>query len=284
MEVHPANNRERAFAVGICLLAFVVTATAVGTITDMMIQLQNLKKEKAMQESFLRSYLRNHSISAGLTVRVKLHVQSRVEEDKRLEAETKVLTKLPKNILMDLHNEARMPILVTHILFHGLRREHPRAVRQVCSDAVTSTTYQMHEPVFSCGDACSCMLFAEAGNLLYHFDDKAIQHSQGTAPPEGASTHTKLKKGEWICEIALWMGWENLGDLSATRRSVVLSLDATQLAEVLSEFDKAFSGAVMYGKHFLSNAESSDFVSDLGGAQDHLEAAGPWHSAGGSKE
>merc|ERR1711957_988095 len=108
--------------------------------------------------------------------------------------------------------------------------------------------------VFSIGDACSCMLFIDHGFLDYELDDKAFFTQNNTSSrfvrPGSCMSQTSskrssrcptfledlgsatLKRTDWLCEIALFTTWQNVGNLQALSSSLLLSVDGTALAKV----------------------------------------------------
>merc|ERR1712113_675700 len=55
-----------------------------------------------------------------------------------------------------------------------------------------------------------------------------------------------VKRGQWVCEAAIWAVWENVGELISITEVVMLCVDATQLAKVLKEYEKAFVDTSLY--------------------------------------
>lgn len=149
-----------------CIFGLIAMSVVIASVTNTMIELGSLKRERVEQIRQLLAYLRRHHVSPSLAMRVKVHFQAQLTQHQH-EREPPVIRLLPKQILMDLLHEIRSPIITAHPLLHDLSTEFPRVVTRLCSEAVRPVLVQEEEVVFARGDSCMRMLFVERGILSY---------------------------------------------------------------------------------------------------------------------
>merc|ERR1712070_253626 len=65
---------ERAYAVGTVVFALIILASFVSTLTNMILQLQQLREERTGMQRAVRSYLCDKNISLELSLRVRKYI------------------------------------------------------------------------------------------------------------------------------------------------------------------------------------------------------------------
>mmetsp|Transcript_103178 Transcript_103178/g.160872 ORF Transcript_103178/g.160872 Transcript_103178/m.160872 type:complete len:148 (+) Transcript_103178:2-445(+) len=114
---------------------------------------------------------------------------------------------------------------------------------------------------FAKGDACSRMFFVVEGLLVYKWSKKSPRRSQ--RPPREWDVRALtsatclledeelLKPKRWLSEAALWIEWENQGELIACQLCSLLALDAGDFMNVVKLFRDAWARAVLYARVFV---------------------------------
>jgi len=258
MEINPSSSPERVYAVSVLFFALVIFSWLVSSMTNAMIELQSMRHEQQVQNWALLTFLKERRISQGLSYRVKEYIASQKGKEKR-ENEVAWLSNLPENLVMDIHEETRAPILSGHGLFFLAQIDYPRAYRHICHQSVHQRSFASCDMVFTTGDACDKMFFVELGRLHYVLGVRS-HSSQRIKPARGG---TDAGKGQWLAEIALWCVWENAGDLSALGDSSLLLVDVAAFAGVVRRYEKLHLEVATYAKNFAEEADTGG-CSDLG--------------------
>lgn len=178
------------------------------------------------------------------------------------------LQKLSTELLMELHEEcAGRPALPPHPFFENLRRCHPHLVQELCLEALVPLLRFSDEIVFSAGEACLQMYFVANGNLQYTINQQRDSDSRRALEV----VRRMLYGGQWLSEAALWTSWVHRGELRVVLDSLLLALDASGFARVISSHKAA---------HVLAAAYARKFVESLnrGPQTDLTEPATPPHS------
>jgi hypothetical protein len=238
------TNTERSFEIITALTGLAVASTFVSSITNTMAQLQRVREEKTRHLRVVSEYSRAFDISNELSMRAKKYVKHRLEGVLRSTYEAELLQLLPTNMLMDMHYEARAPVLGSHRYFDELHQMNPTTLRRLCHYAVSDVNVPASSNAFSIGTVCNHMLFVGKGTFSYVRG--IVDEDRSEAPCESErdlenSSHmlvrfrrarqscmscctlccprTKLPKGDsddnldegvslqpgqWLCEAVLW--------------------------------------------------------------------------------
>jgi len=269
-EVGPGTPEECLFAVMFLLLALVILASFVSSLTNNMRQLQDLQNEKTFQQHCVRTYLAENHISAELSVQVKKYIEWQRRREQRRKQDEEVLMILPTKLLMDLHDEVRGPVLNNHPFFGVFREKFPRAVRRMAHEAVFSVAPSPNEEVFVEGDACTQMYFVVNGHLRYiHKPNMVVGRVRnghaicweeeeyddgGTTTEYGghACQPVRVGRGDWVSEPVLWTEWEHCGDLTGLDDSTLLAMEAGAFATAVKAFPTAQATASFYARKFVA--------------------------------
>lgn len=263
MEHHPTNVWERLFAVLVMLFALTLFSFFVSSVTNLMIQLQALRRERTKKQQALQGYLRHNNISVALSVRAKkytaIFIQGQMEMTRRKEDEQALMQVLPENLMKDLRDEARGPLIAAHQFFCDLRGEHVPFVKLLCHEALTQVVVHPGEAVFNTGDACTRMLFMETGLLRYTFrrtrkcKPSAFSLDVETGSCPGEAVEKIASKGQWLTEAALWTRWENCGDLFVVTPASFLAMGTNELASAAQEHERALVDVANYAQRYVKN-------------------------------
>jgi len=262
MELVPRNWQERAFAVVVVLFALMTFSSVLSSMTNMVMQLQSLRRDEVKKERILREYLREHQISAYLSARVKMYFQGYVDLRQKKDSEEKLFRNLPVSILTDLHDEARSPIMVAHNLFLEIRNKNERACRHICHECIEELASGQGEVIFTVGDACTRMLFMERGMYTY----KRRRMSIGRLFDEDKPSTLIVGAGQWVSEASLYTVWTTFGDFAATESGVCLALDAQAFARVVHQYEETYMQVALYARRFiryLNNNPVSDIIDSI---------------------
>lgn len=227
-------------------------------LTNMIVQLQGLRKEKVNRQRAVCEFLSMHRISSMLSIRVRRHLDRSQPHNVR-EANTETLRRLSTELMVDLLEEMRIPPLSVHPFFVNLRTKHPDLVRELCHEALRPMLRGPEEVVFFAGETCSQMYVIVSGHAQYTF-----QPRDGVGPPQVRRT---LHGGQWLSEAALWTGWVHRGELRVVTDCLLFALDASGFARVISSHESAHRFAAAYARKFVEGLNR--------GPQTDLVEAGP---------
>lgn len=203
MEVSPTNVQERLVAVLVLVVALILFSSFLSSITHMMMQLSSLRHERTLHLRALYCFLDDHHISSELSVRVKKYVECKHPEQQQKEHDVEFLKLLPKQLMMDLHEEVRAPILSENTFFFHIYCSHPRAVRQLCHDAVHPGNFHGEDIVFVNGDSGTRMFFVEYGSLRYHTGGRCNMSVSGSGQALGSRSRTLMARTRQFAQMAM---------------------------------------------------------------------------------
>jgi len=255
MEVVPCNQYERAFAVCVLIFALLVFSSFLSSITSSMTQLRQLGWTYQKNLSVLRKFLHTNKVSNGLSVRVIKYVEHRlsVRKAEMRESDVPLLGTLSSQLVMELQQELRAPILRGHPFFKLYADVCPDAMREVCYKAITSGSFLRGDNLFLDMPAES-MIFLAKGRLEYV---QAYDYSIGLDDPEGVI----ISEGGWVSELAMWVDeWDCCGELFALDISDVLYLDGPLFVETSMKFREVFRGVVKYANSVLDRINNRPFA------------------------
>lgn len=265
MEVVPQTTAERYFGVCVVLIGLIAFTVFVSNMTQLIFDLHSLHAEHAMQHRLLCNFLRERNISRVLTARVKSYlryVRKNSETARQEEANLKSLSVLPRDILMDLYEEARIPMLLGHSLFRNILDRYPRALRHIVTESMTEIFVGQDEVLFAKGDACARALVIEFGTLIYVQEDvHNITDSASEVDRRDFVRRVKtedpniprqfLFKRRWISEACLWTPWECCGSCASKTNALILEVWHTRFADVITQYEKAYVMAAQYATRWI---------------------------------
>jgi len=277
-DTFPVTEYERIFAVIVRFFALSCFSLFVSSITELMMQLHALRREKTKKIQALQGFLQENDISLRLSMKVRKYLEEQVEVHRRKEHEAELIGLLTPALLADIREEVRVPILSVHPFFSNLRDHKPRAIRRVCHEAMCDISAKKGENVFCRGDACTRMIFVLRMRLRYRQRNTCEElstnnfQSEKDAGEDGAGVDGAEKdgaekvdmdvgdqlvaSGQWVSEAALWTPWENRGDLTVITEGRLLALSTTEFVEVVSQFTAVLLEVSRYAKRFVQEMNS----------------------------
>lgn len=225
--------------------------------------------------ALLRSYLSVHKISMTLSMRVKKYVDWKLQMLSSQKSNADVLSILPKLLVVELLYEVRGPIITLQKFFLGLDTEFTRTFRRLCHEAVSQIWQAPAEVIFTAVDEAAHMYFIVHGILHY----KVIRVGKRTAKKSfmaekqsaGYSLQTdalserdysddnlhnltihEVLKDNVMCEAALWVDWEHVGELRTKTDASVLALESKSFETIIQTTPPAHASSVLYARRFLA--------------------------------
>ena len=272
MDIHAQNEAERIYSIIVVLIALVLFSSFLSSITNSTAQLQRHRREYTNRQRVIREYLKEHNVSPEMSVRVKKQLAhgGAIDARQKHEEQHKILAALPQHLLVDLYEEARVPILVSHAFFGEFHSEYPRAMRRLCYDAMVSLPAQNQEVVFQMGDPCKQMFFVEQGTFSYRLGralsqsplDMSFRSQNSVFLPKGEIEHN-VTAGRWLSEAAMWTKWEHCGSLSNEEAGFLLALQVDSFLHAVRQHEDAFIDTVLYAREFVKELNDGGNVSDL---------------------
>lgn len=225
-EIVPQNTGERVYAIFVFLLAFVMAAVFVSSLTSSMTQLHMLASQQQQKLSVLRRYLHQNGVSNGLALRVMRSAQHAVWEQKRLmpESSVELLLVVSEPLRVELHFELYAPVLAVHPFFAHYMEECPQVMRKVCHHCVGLLLISRGDIIFNAGEipAHPKMYIICSGRMVYR---------------EITGKERTLGIGEWISEACLWCPWMHRGLFMGATECRLCLLDARKFQDIVGEFD-----------------------------------------------
>jgi hypothetical protein len=273
---------ERVTAVLVVISAFIIFSWFVSSLTNMMMRLQQLESDRNTEQSVVRGYLSNHHISTALAVRVKKYVEWNQRMQTYREHDAKVVQLMPKEIMADLLEEVRVPVVCGHRFFAIFRLAYPRIVKRMCAEVLEKTPAP-DEEIFSPHDDDPRMYIVETGVLEYSVSS-SDKKTQGlfSSPSDLHRSRSKgqigwqssgdsgemLSKGSWLAEQALWTNWSHVGRLVGKSDSCLLVVECRIFTGIVKSNSAAHCSAVYYARRFVGelNRFGKTYTDHLPGA------------------
>mmetsp|Transcript_11469 Transcript_11469/g.33062 ORF Transcript_11469/g.33062 Transcript_11469/m.33062 type:complete len:546 (+) Transcript_11469:3-1640(+) len=226
MEVVPRNTMERAFNIGVIILALLCTSSFLSSITTQMTHLRRLNEEQNRQHELARKYITDHKVHLALGNRVIGFVRQYIAGKKSRvhEVDVKAFMEMPKSLKLELHAQVYMPTLLPHPLFFHHHASEPKGLAMICHTAMGEKTLWRGHELFSVRQKATSMVFLVMGDAEY----KA----------KGMRSEI-LSAGDELCEVALWLEWRHRGRFQAMTQMCELFVLDSEL------FGKAVSSCTM---------------------------------------
>eukprot|EP00929_Paragymnodinium_shiwhaense_P008429 TRINITY_DN112384_c0_g1_i1.p1 TRINITY_DN112384_c0_g1~~TRINITY_DN112384_c0_g1_i1.p1 ORF type:complete len:1128 (+),score=285.19 TRINITY_DN112384_c0_g1_i1:86-3469(+) len=251
------NEGERVFASSVLFLAFVVSASYVGSITTSMTRLQILASESSSKLAVLRKFLQEHQINRALSLRVQRNAAAAMEMSKARAQESSVelLALVSSPVMVELHFDMHYRILEGHPFMEAYHEINPAGIRRVCHTAISELNLHTRDVLFTDLEVPSDprMFFLMSGEM-YYMQDRSVK---------------TVEKGQWLSEGVLWTKWRHCGTARAKTETRLLVIDADNFAESISSFpsDHASNYAEEFVKYINSLGKAR---TDLGSSKDEV--------------
>lgn len=299
-DMNPDRNMvERLFTcvIGI-ILAVILQALFVSTITKTMIGLSDLVSEQTRRRRLVNDYLQVHPLPPTLRSQVKRCLFEYQDSGGLTEKEEAVLSVLPSFLQTSVLYEVRAPVIVKNAFFFTLSYESPWSMRLVCHEVMSLVAVAKSEVLFDKGDACTRILFMDQMTATYGNPDvvgaaaeyqmessksneSAVPNSSTVLGSDVASSRIStttsvyefsrsvekdfctIAAGDWVSEPSLWTIWTNQGRLVADAHGVMLGACVDDLVSALTKHRDAFAMAAMYAEKFVEHLRLQEQLSDV---------------------
>merc|ERR1712203_233172 len=114
MQVEPRTWTERLFAVTVLVLALVVCAGFISTVTSILLQIESLHSSRTGLQQQMHEFLEEKAISTRLVVRLRRFIRTQGVMKIKKQRENIFLDFLPETLLLDVRAETRIPSVVMH--------------------------------------------------------------------------------------------------------------------------------------------------------------------------
>jgi len=246
----PSTLVQRIFVIIVLIMALVVSAAFVGSLTTAMTRLQIIASKRSTQFAALSHYLSDYGISRELAARVHRNARHALQEQKRHipESSVELMTLISDPLRSEIHYEVFSPILNTHPFFQLYSGVNPVGVRHVCHTALQSVLTSRGDVIFSEHELPSTprMIFIRSGKLIY---------ARGLEPNQFVTA------GDWVAEAVLWTNWIHRGTLRALVECRLLAVNAPDFMNIMVTFPS--SHGAEYAKTFVESLNQTEYVNEL---------------------
>jgi hypothetical protein len=262
-DMHDMTNSEKVYGIFATGCALGLGATITSVITNQMADVKRVRQERTNKLTFIREYVQTHGISPHLTMQLKKYIITGYAARLQQKAALELMAVLPQGLVMELKHESWSPLIIKHPLFEVIHKNHNRTEVDICFRSL-SESYVVHdEHLFKAGDVCGRMIFLCSGTMRYQHGTRA------------KSVMDMIEPGQHLCEGALWVHWENCGELVAESVGSVLRLEADSFQEVVHEHEIAYIDIVPHAREFVRRLNASegpitDFLSSYETSTEHV--------------
>lgn len=243
VDCHPANERERLFAILVLFAGLVIFSSFLGSVSSTLTLAREQMVQKTRQESLFRKFVLQNNVSPEVGNRVAQFLKSTRKACNRVhEKELTDMALLPETLLMKLRHEVHAPVMTKHMLFFVLDQSHPSLTREICHYVAQQQLFSKGDEIFRIGCPAQEMLFIVSGCLEY-----VSLSSQGK---ETSFHHA----GSWLAEASLWMRWQHFGTLVVETACDITGLDGDRLRAVALRHTDSLSKLRKYAHAFTHKA------------------------------
>jgi len=248
-EMSPQNAWERFYNIICYLLAFVVAAIFVSSLTSSMTRLIVIGSQQSTQTALLRRYLFQNNISSGLAWRIQRNASFAISErEKNMpESQIELLQIISGPLRVELHFEIFSPVLSRHRFFVRYTEECPQVMRKVCHGALSIVLVSHGDVIFSVGEFPSepKVYFPKSGELEYMKMDGET---------------SLVDSNIWVAEAVLWTSWTHRGQLTAAMDCSLSVVMAKAFQEIVVEFEHHMFDPKMYAAEFVADLNRCEQV------------------------
>jgi len=266
------NMLERGFTVCVGIfLSVVFQAVFIAHITQAMLDINDMFKDRKMRELLLNEYLSRYRLPVVLVRQVKYYARDYSDLCRERLKEEQVIALLPVHMQSVLLFEIRSFFILGHSLFRHIVDASDHTARELCRAVLRPAHFMMFQVVFSKGDVCNCMRFMDTGIIEYGRlrkpkEDASNSSSDGLCELGNdvvLTEEVRLQQGAWLCEPALWVTWLTCGTCVSYRTSSMIEIYCQTLGEVLRKSPDLHAVVVIYAKNFRTAIQSSSLNTDL---------------------
>lgn len=274
-EIAPQNPRERLYAISMFLLAFIVAAIFVSSLTSSMTRLLILGNQQNQQVFNLRRYLYQNNVSNELSLRIQRNATYAITERQKYmpEGAIELLGHVSEPLRMELHFELYSPVIKVHPFFERYISECPQVVRKICHQAINLAQVSHEDLIFTVGEIPTRpkVYFPMTGELEYVSMDGTVTKCSERGTKTMKDDDVRVIKDDetisiqWISEATLWTRWMHRGALQAVDDCRLCILDSTTFQDIVTEFDHPEFNPKMYAFQFVEmlNDMGLEHITDL---------------------
>eukprot|EP00929_Paragymnodinium_shiwhaense_P001448 TRINITY_DN101686_c0_g1_i1.p1 TRINITY_DN101686_c0_g1~~TRINITY_DN101686_c0_g1_i1.p1 ORF type:complete len:1072 (+),score=232.63 TRINITY_DN101686_c0_g1_i1:133-3348(+) len=173
MGVQPQNSSERSYAIGVLLLGLVTSSSFISSLTKMMNNLNDLKKDETQRFTILDRFLLDNNITYHLCLRIRRYLDHHLKMKRRSprEKDVEMLKILNDPLRMALRYEVYNCWLIKHPLFAEYAAVNMNGMQKLCDCAVELVHLSSDDTLFNQGDIANTMYFVTRGMLLYSWEE-----------------------------------------------------------------------------------------------------------------
>lgn len=205
--IAPNTAQERIFAIFVVLIGLAVFSSFVSGVTNTVNQLRQIHTELFKQESKMKSFLTQKSVSVDVWCRVQKFCRLRILLDKisLKEEDIPMLKDLPQGLRVKLHQEIYMPVLASaRWMSEGLMELDEPLMIKLCDGVLREKVATATQEIFMEGGECSDVVIPTRTRRALIYGSSRLRHLE------------IIQEGIWLCELCLWAKWEHRGQLEAT--------------------------------------------------------------------
>mmetsp|Transcript_72584 Transcript_72584/g.158452 ORF Transcript_72584/g.158452 Transcript_72584/m.158452 type:complete len:463 (+) Transcript_72584:3-1391(+) len=219
MDIVAKNPMERVYSVVILMVGLMVFSSFVSSITEYMSRIAQMKAEKTRVDLEVRRFMEDHSVSARLSAQIfryRKHLGKRSNREILPRDSIVGLQDLPKGLATLLSLEVYMKPLIAHAFFNRLYEDNHEVFALAVHQTMSEIYCNKGRELFQKGQRAETVLIVVFGEGSYLRDGLT----------------TRVEKGEWISEHALWLGgWKRRGDMEVNVSMEVCALNIESFRE-----------------------------------------------------
>lgn len=221
------------------------------SLANMLVQLEGLRQDRLIRSKAVSAFIKKYHVSPLVSLRMHRHVRLCLPQHIR-PGRAATLQRSAKELMVDILEEFRLPILGAHTFFASLRESYPQLVREVYRKAMDPLLVLVDDHAFRTGEVCTRMYVLISGTGLYTINTPAKRDGSG-----GGQDQIALPCGQWLSEASLWTNWVHKGDLQVTSDSLFVTIDAAEFARIISTHQTVHTFAATYARKYVEELNQS---------------------------
>jgi len=244
------NSLERLFCALGLTMGLLLCSTVISSLSAAFIEFQMESWDTVRKLESLARFLRENNVRPSVAVSTQREVALRLRERPALtEADVPVLVLLSSESKVRLRFEMFGRHLLTHPLFRLWLSLDPMAVEHFCMEAMEAHVLMPRDELFKVASRREECFMVISGALEY------------VQVPDMAPVEEEIVSiasvGSWLSEAALWMYWTSVGTATAVKECQAFSLQAEEVAQVISRRQTMSVIAAEYGSIFHKAVQSA---------------------------
>jgi len=255
----PSNSTEAYFALMYIIFGMLFASSLISSLSAMLVDFQMLSRDTHEQQRKVQEFLFQMGVDTFLSTNITLQIMDRMAVRPTLGLEdVPALHLLSVELRQKLWQAIYGPLLSTNHFLRTLDYLDDRLLMDICFSGVSWQTARPGEEIFEPGVNVPYAYYIIEGAILYKI---------GVG---GGVDNDQYGPKTWACEMTLWIAWETVGRMEATRATQIMMLqqdkfwkmldDRPEVRLVCAEYATVYAGAIKKEKPPLS---------DLGSLIDH---------------